>query len=311
MIRKSCAAYLDWILGAQFAGLCWAVDKGLYADAGLDVTLVPWHDDHDRRSVVDKVTDASAAGQLCVGSLEDNLIVRGVADGRQIRAFGSMLQHTPMVLMSRPSQPIRTLADLRGKRVGMHTDGIRALEVILALEGISVSDLSIREVGFDLDLLIRGDVDALQGYVMTEPIQLAALGEHVEVLTLKHVRLQPYAQIYFAEQSMLVDHQETYAAFLEASTAGWAAVCADPDGAAEVVARMMNQPVQRATQRAMLERLIPLVSGGSPSGRAGMINKTQWERNLETYFEFDIVNRRLALTEVVFDVGAGSAEQLV
>jgi NitT/TauT family transport system substrate-binding protein len=305
----SLSVYLDWVLCAQFAGLCWAVDKGLYAAADLEVTLVPWN--NDGRSILDKVVGASAADQLCVGSLEDNLIVRGIADGRPVRAFGSMLQDTPMVLMSRSSQPIRTLADLRAKRVGMHTDGIRALEVILALEGMSVSDLFIREVGFDLDLLIGGDVDALQGYVMTEPIELAALGEDVDVLTLKHRRLQPYAQIYFAEQSMLVDHQETYAAFLEASTAGWAAVCADPDGAAEVVARMMNQPAQRATQRAMLERMIPLVSGGFPSDRAGMINKAQWERNLETYFEFGIVNRRFALNEVFFDVGTGSAEQPV
>jgi hypothetical protein len=60
-----------------------------------------------------------------------------------------------------------------------------------------------------------------------------------------------------------------------------------------------------------LERLIPLVSGGFPSDRAGMINKAQWERNLETYFEFGIVNRRFALNEVVFDVGTGSAEQPV
>ncbi len=34
---------LDWYLNCQFAGLIWARDRGLYADAGLDVTLVDPH----------------------------------------------------------------------------------------------------------------------------------------------------------------------------------------------------------------------------------------------------------------------------
>jgi NitT/TauT family transport system substrate-binding protein len=321
----SVTIYLDWVLCAQFAGLCWAVDKGLYAAAGLDVTLIPWHNDghndghnhghndghNDGSSVIEKVLHTSAAGQLCVGSLEDNLVVRSVAHGSSVRAFGSMLQDTPMVLMSHPSKSIRTLADLRGKRIGMHTDGIRALEVILALEGILTSEVDIREVGFDLNHLRHGHVDALQGYVMTEPIELAELGESVDVLSLKHARLQPYAQTYFAEHSMLVAHQATYAAFREASTAGWVAVCNEPEAAAVLVSQMMNQPTQVATQLAMLEQLIPLVSSRFPTDRVGTVNTAQWERNLETYFDFGIVDHRLALHDVVFDLGSGSAQQPV
>ena len=81
------------------------------------------------------------AGGLCAGSSEDNLIVSAIADGRGVKAIGSMLQGTPLSLMSRTTQRICSVHDLRGKRVGMHSDGIRALEVILALEGLSPNDL--------------------------------------------------------------------------------------------------------------------------------------------------------------------------
>ena len=70
--------YLDWVITGQFAGLCWAQEKGLYAQAGLAVALRPWQE--DGRSIVDKVL----AGGLCAGSSEDNLIVSGIAAGRPI-----------------------------------------------------------------------------------------------------------------------------------------------------------------------------------------------------------------------------------
>lgn len=112
-----------------------AKQKGLYEAVGLDVQLQPWH--HDGQSIIDKIM----AGGLCAGSSEDNLIVSAIADGRGVKAIGSMLQGTPLSLMSRTTQRICSVHDLRGKRVGMHSDGIRALEVILALEGLSPNDL--------------------------------------------------------------------------------------------------------------------------------------------------------------------------
>ncbi len=299
-MRESVTVYLDWVFCAQFAGLCWAEVNGLYADAGLDVTLVPWFD--DGRSVIEKVQQTARTGQLCVGSVEDNLLVRSAGAGTSVRAFGAMLQDTPMVLMSRPEQGIRSFDDLRGKQIGMHADGIRALEVILALEGISVSEVAIREIGFDLDHLIMNHVDALQGYAMTEPFQLASMGVKVDLLPVKHARLQPYAQIYFGEQFQLTSQPNTYATFLEASTAGWRAVCTDPQAAAIAVAQVMQDPNEAPLQQAMLNAVIPLVAGQLSPDRMGTINTEQWQRNLDTYQEFGIVNRPLTLRDVMCEV---------
>ncbi len=57
--------YLDWIVGAQFAGLLWASANGLYEAIGLDVRLVPWYD--DGRTVLDKVLVTASNGELCAG----------------------------------------------------------------------------------------------------------------------------------------------------------------------------------------------------------------------------------------------------
>jgi NitT/TauT family transport system substrate-binding protein len=295
--------YLDWITGAQFAGLFWASENGLYEAAGLDVTLVPWQE--DGRSVLEKVIQTSASGALCAGCCEDNLLVSQASNGGSLRAFGAMLQDTPLVLMSRPEQGIRTIGDLRGKRIGMHPDGIRALETVLTLEGIPILEVDIHEVGFDLEHVRQNRFDAVQGYSMTEPVQLAELGVTVEVFRIEHPRLKPYAQVYFSERTLKTRNKFVLASFLSASNAGWLSVCADPDGAAVVIARAMHEPTQETEQRQMIERLIPLVTGGRGQGQIGTIDTEQWRRNLETYADFGLIDRPLDLHDVVFNVAFG------
>jgi NitT/TauT family transport system substrate-binding protein len=353
--------YLDWIFCAQFAGLCWAKDKGLYADAGLDVHLVPWGEgvaaskgsaasslggssstgalagepasasvgtsvdgpggpvggsERDSRgdprgdseveteidSVIDMVLRSTANGRLSAGSCEDNLVVSRAAEDGSVKVFGAMLQATPLVLMSLPEQRIRSLGDLRGKRIGMHTDGIRVLEMLLKLEGIPLADLTIEEVGFDLAHLPEGRFDAQQGYAMTEPLQLEAMGMHVDLLTLQSPQLQPYAQTYFAPSAALKTDRAAFRAFLAASTAGWRAVCTEPDEAAHIVARMMGDPSHADTQRRMLDRVVPLVAGHLPSDHIGTIQTPQWTRNLDSYVRTGLLDRPLQLHAVVNDV---------
>jgi NitT/TauT family transport system substrate-binding protein len=290
--------YFDWILGAQFAGLCWAQHQGLYEQAGLQVNLIPWF--HDGRSVIDKVTKAAAAGSLCAGSCEDNLIIGHIAANPQptIRAIGAMFQEAPMVLMSRPEFLISSLADLHGKRIGMHPDGIQILTTILTLEDIDVSELDIHEVGFDLDHLLLNRFDAVQGYVMTEPVQLAQLGIDVNVFPIRHHRLQPFAQVYFATEEQTQTHADALRRFLAASHEGWRVVVEHPQDAAAVVANMLGDPSLRGEQLCMIERLIPLVAGAEKAG-IGSIPADQWTRNLVTYFQQGTIPRALMLTDVI------------
>jgi ABC-type nitrate/sulfonate/bicarbonate transport system substrate-binding protein len=339
--------YLDWIFCAQFAGLCWAKDKGLYADAGLDVHLVPWGEGvaasegsaaaslsgsssigaragepasasagisvcgssldamgglivgAENDSVIDMVLRSTADGRLSAGSCEDNLVVSRAAEDGSVKVFGAMLQATPLVLMSLPEKRIRSLVDLRGKRIGMHADGIRVLEMLLKLEGIPLADVGIEEVGFDLAHLPEGRFDAQQGYTMTEPVQLQAMGIHVDLLTLQSPQLQPYAQTYFAPSTALETDREVFRAFLAASTAGWKAICTEPDEAARIVARMMGDPSLADPQRRMLDRVIPLVAGRLSDDYIGTIQTPQWTRNLDSYVRTGLLDRPLQLGGVV------------
>ena len=287
--------YLDWIINSQFAGLCWALDKGFYRQAGLDVTLIPWQE--DGRSIIDKVV----TGGICAGSSEDNLIVAGKFAGVEVRALAVMLQESPLVLMTKPSSGIQSLTDLRGKRVAMHVDGIRILEAVLALKGINQTDIEITEVAFDLNNLIQDRFDAVQGYAFSEPFALAAMGVNVHLIPIRDQLLHPYAQVFFATENCIAQHSDTLRNFLAASFAGWQQAMTHRQEAASTVVKISGGLVDLATERKTIETMCPYVAGKAGLKRFGMIDMIRWENNLDSYAHFRIIPRRITLDEVVND----------
>ena len=283
-MREAFAFYLDWLPNAQFAGICWALDRGLYREAGLDVTLVPWVE--DGRSVVDKVM----AGGLCAGSAEDNLVIAARADQSiRVSALAVMFAQTPLVVMSRPETGIRSVADLRGKRVAMHCDGIRILEGMLELHGIHRSDLELVEVTHDLNNLLNRRFDAVQGYAVAEPLELAARGLTVSTLTLRHSKLHPYAQVVFAPDSLLAAHRRSYERFLQASFAGWRACLEDLDQAGTSI-RRVGEPMESPELEISALRLVrELVTTGNGKNGMGCIDPSRWAANLRAYRRLGIV----------------------
>lgn len=282
---KPFAFYLDWLPNAQFAGICWALDRGLYKDADLDVTLVPWCE--DSRTIVQKVL---ASSQCCAGSAEDNLVIAACASREaQISALAAMFQTTPLVIMSRPEAEIRSIEDLRGKRVAMHCDGIRILEGILSLHGIALDELNLVEVIHDLDNILEDRFDAVQGYAVSEPLELAARDLPVSTITLRHRDLHPYAQVIFAPDARLAAERQAYERFLQASFSGWRACLKDLERAAESI-RRVGAPMQNPAIELDALRLVRLlVTGENDAASLGSIDRNRWARNLCAYRQFGIV----------------------
>ncbi len=290
--------YLDWIITGQFAGLCWAQEKGLYNQVGLAVDLIPWQE--DGRSIVEKVM----AGGLCAGSSEDNLIVSGIVAGHPVKALAGMLQQSPLVLMTKRTSSIRTLADLVGRRVAMHADGIRILEAVLALSGIDLAMIDLTEVTYDLNNLAQDRFDAVQGYAMSEPLELAALGYDLHLIPVRHHHLHPYAQIFFASETVIQQEAATLRAFLAASFEGWRQAMAQREEAAWIVVKMAQGAAHLSTERQIVETLATYVSGDIPLTRFGALDRGRWQRNLDTY-------ANLGLTPYPLPVDAVLDEQFV
>ncbi len=291
--------YLDWVICGQFAGLCWAQAKGLYTEAGLDVTLLSWQDDGP--SIVDKVLSASAEGLICAGSSEDNLLCTSCAGGKLVKALATMLQHSPLVLITQADSDIHSLADLPGHRLAMQPDGNRILEAVLALEGIDRNAIDVTESAYDLERLTSRRFDAIQGYAMSEPIELARLGFATRVIPIRHTQLHPYSQVFFTSEDVISQHADSLSRFLQASFTGWRQAMTHQNEAAQIVVDMMGESAKWATERDIIKVMTPYVLGDVGLDHFGYLDPQRWERNLATYAQIGILSNLLRLDQIIHD----------
>ena len=285
---------LDWTINCQFAGLIWAQVHGLYIAEGLTVRLL------DPRAYPESSTlDAVLENEPAAGCMEDNLVVRAALAGKGVKAIGAMLQQTPMVLMTDPNRGMNTLSDLPGRRVGMHRDGIHLLRTVLTLHGIDPNTVDFRVDGWTLNDLVAGRLDAVQGYTVTEPTQLAALGLIPHLIPVRHHRLHPYAQMMFTTERCLSRFSDPLRRFMRATFDGWRQALTHIDEAAELVAAASSEQEDPAVNRDILRAMVPLVTGEVGLDKIGTLDQARWERNLATYHQFGLIDRLPTVSEVV------------
>jgi putative hydroxymethylpyrimidine transport system substrate-binding protein len=171
---------LDWYPNSNHAGLFWAESRGLFSDAGLDVTL---QTPADPSTVLQTV----AAGRDTFGISYQPDILLARAEGVPVVAVASIVPRPLLGVMSLASSNITRPADLAGKTVGY--PGIPSqeafLKTMLAGDGLTLDDVNLIDVEFNLiPSVISGKAVAVMGAYWTHET-IAAKNEGYLVTLLK------------------------------------------------------------------------------------------------------------------------------
>ncbi|WP_172723823.1 ABC transporter substrate-binding protein [Neorhizobium sp. T25_27] len=150
---------LEWFVNPDHAPMVIAQQRGLFADAKLDVELIPPSD----ASAVPRLV---SAGQADIGiHYQPNLYLDHEA-GLPLVRFGTLVETPLNTVTVLADGPIKSLKDLKGKKVGFSVTGFEdaMLKRMLASEGLSNADVELINVNFSLSpSLIGGKVDATLG----------------------------------------------------------------------------------------------------------------------------------------------------
>ena len=283
---------LDWKFNVQFAGILTAHAHGWYREAGLDVTLLPVDADN-------KVLERVVAGTNWVGCIDGGVLVAARAQGMPVRAFGTMLQGTPNGLLSLKSRGFTQPSQLRGKRIGVHADGNRAIDLVLAAQGLKSTDVSLVPSEHDVSPLIRGDLDFLQGYLIDEAVELEARGHPVNFLPYDEFGFPGYSQVYVATESMLRSNPGLVRRILDVSNRGWREVLRDPAAAVQLVVSRYSPDYDPVQQRASLTRLLPLLTRESGHDGLGSMRSSTWQAMVDSYSRAGFASGPLSASDLV------------
>jgi ABC-type nitrate/sulfonate/bicarbonate transport system substrate-binding protein len=219
---------LSWIKNIEFSGEYFADSKGYYKEAGFSsVTLV------DGPTTTDSLV---LAGKVDVGlSTPDATATLVSGQGATLKIIGSTYQKNPFCIMSlADGKPIHTLADLKGKKIGVQDPNRPILSGFLLANNIPETDVEFVKVGFETTELEQGQVDGHMSYLTNEPIVMKAKGKTPVTLGFADNGLALTAETFTVTEDTLANKRDMLKAFLWAEIKGWNDAIADPVAGAKM-----------------------------------------------------------------------------
>ncbi|WP_137177530.1 ABC transporter substrate-binding protein [Roseomonas sp. AR75] len=157
--RTEITLLLDWFVNPDHAPIIVAQEAGFFERAGLAVRVVAPADPNDPPRLI-------AAKRGDIGVFYQMNLHLAVDQGLPLMRVGTLVATPLATLTVLRDGPIRSLADLRGKRIGFSVAGFEEVVVGTMLDsvGLKLSDVRLINVNFALSsALMSGQVDAIVG----------------------------------------------------------------------------------------------------------------------------------------------------
>jgi putative hydroxymethylpyrimidine transport system substrate-binding protein len=150
---------LDWFINPDHAPLIIAEKRGYFKEMGLEVEMIEPADPNDPPKLV-------AAGKLDLAiSYQPQLHIQ-VDQGLPVVRVGTLVSVPLNALVVLKNGPIKSMADLKGKKVGFSVGGFEEalLSGMLEKYSLKMSDIELININFSLSpALIAKKVDAVIG----------------------------------------------------------------------------------------------------------------------------------------------------
>lgn len=282
---------LDWYPNALHTFLYTAIERGYYAEEGLDVKIQFPANENDALSLV-------SAGKAEIGLYYEHDIIQAVVNqGVKVKSIGAVVQSPLNVVLSLAEKEIRTPADLAGKTVGYGGTALSEVLVrtMMTAAGADPDSAELVNVGFELmSAMTTGNVDATIGCLVNHEVpQLEEEGFAVNYFLVNGYGVPDYYEaVFLASDAMIENEPETLAGFLRASARGFADFKADSDGCLQILLNNQNEenfPLSPTVEAKSCETLLPLMETAS----APFLSQTaeNWQANADWMYASGLIDR--------------------
>ena len=245
----------QWTPQTQFAGYYVAVEKGFYAEEGLEVVI-----DHFGGSSTESVVDKLAHRNVDI--ITTQLISALLAREKGIKLVNVLQTSQVNGLMCAARFPIESPQSLEGAKIGRWKAGFGEVSDLFCYRnGLNVQWIPYIQ---GINLFVSGAVDALLCYSFSEYLQLVlATGGIPEgnVIRFRDFGLDFPEDGLYVTESYYKKNKELVDKFVRASRRGWEYAREHREEALEIsmeVVRSYHVATNRTLQRMMLDEMLDL-----------------------------------------------------
>jgi NitT/TauT family transport system substrate-binding protein len=277
---------LQWVTQAQFAGYFAALDQGYFRDEGLDVEILEGGVD-----IVPQTVLAQGQADFAVAWVPKALASR--EQGAQITDVGQVFQRSGTLQASFKDKGIDGPADLRGKKVGNWGFG-NEFELFAGMTNAGLDpakDVTLVQQQFDMQALLKGDIDAAQAMTYNEYAQVLEAknpktGKLYQPSELTAVNWNDVGTamlqdaVWASTERLESDtaYQDTTVKFLTGALKGWA-FCRDNAQKCRDIVVAKGSKLGASHQLWQMNEINKLI-WPSP-GKVGVIDQTAWNKTVE------------------------------
>ena len=283
---------LNWLPEPEFGGLYAAREAGLFADAGLDVTILKGGPD------VPAVAMA-ASGRVTFGVAAADEVISLRAKGADIVAVFATYQTSPQAIMVRGDRKvdgIPALLEQGGTLIAQPGLAyLKHLKRVYGLGGTKVVPYGSGAMAQFLDPK-RADV-AMQCFVFSEPLTARSRGVSPKVFLIADTGFNPYAAVIVVRRDFLRANGDAVRRFVGALREGWLRYLREPGPTNAVMARL-NTAMDLATFAEAAHAQEPLITSGDAATRGvGTMSEERWATLATQLLELGVIDRPVPAAE--------------
>lgn len=286
---------LNWKHQFEFAGYYIAKEKGFYKDVGLDVEILEYQKGRD---IVKDVEDIKQEGIYAIGYPS---IILQRANGSDIVLINAMAQVSPHVLLTLKSSGIEAISDFKHKKIMIQENALFTASFLAMIKAhnIDIKDLQRVDPTFNIEALVKGDVDIFSAYLSNETFELKRKGIDFTIWNPADYGFDFYDDILFTSVDELKNYPSRVESFKRASLKGWQYAFEHIDETINLILKKYNS--QNKTKKALLFEAKVLKKLAFQNGvKLGTIEENKIKRILDIYNILGLVQANNAVEDFLY-----------
>jgi len=274
---------LNWYLGGLHTPFYLGLERGYYADEGIDLTI------NEGRGSGRAVQVIAAKGDT-FGMSDAGSLMLGAAQGAPIKAVMSLLNTSGFGIISLKETGIETAKDLEGKTLAV-SPGDALTQLFPAVVAANDLDPDAIELVF-MDppakpvAVMEKRTDALLGGIDDQYFLIQAQGREPAALRFADLGVNTVGITVHTHEDVLKENPDLVRRFVKASVRSWQAAIDDPEAAVDAALKV-KPDLNRDSTLKQLQADIGLLFSPNTEGKGiGYGAEADWQRTEELLTEY-------------------------